>query len=215
MYFYLTWYNISVRCIQFTSSCVALHLPTRPHGVTANYRHSVISSDLELSASIDDVRLAVNVRHVSESSFPVYDGKAHANGEARRACGDEGTRAAATWSVLRLFMATLATVMVLCGTYTTGDTMILRSIRIQSARTVSMALSHNYSEQVSASCVALHLPTRHNGVMANYRHSVISSDLELSASIDDVRLAVNVRPYGRMSGEDVTCATLQNEQCFQ
>jgi hypothetical protein len=205
-------YSGGVRCAQFTSSCVALHLPTRPHGVTANHRHSVIRSDLELAASIDEERFAVNVRLARESSTPRYDGKAGTKSEARRGCGDEGTRAAATKSVSGLIMAALVVITVLLGTYTRENIMVMGIIRIWPTRAASELLIQGYWAQGSESCVALHLPTRHNGVTANHRHSVIRSDLELAASIDEERFAVNVRPSkGACLGEIITCATLQHE----
>jgi hypothetical protein len=73
--------------------------------------------------------------------------------------------------------------------------MIMGIIRIWSAReVVESTVSQDYA-QCTPSCVALHLPTRHNGFTANNRHGVIRSDLELAASIDDELFAVNVRPY--------------------
>ena len=48
--------------VQYTSSCVALHVPKRPNSAKAKYRNSVKSSSLELAASYDEVGLEVSVR---------------------------------------------------------------------------------------------------------------------------------------------------------
>src|ERR1019366_5466955 len=87
-----------VRCVQYTSSCVARHVPKRQNGAKAIHRQSVISSDREAAASFDEVGLSVAVRAASQPSSPRNVGEADTGREARCVGGDGNTRAEASKS---------------------------------------------------------------------------------------------------------------------
>ena len=190
----------TVRCVQYTFSCVARHVPKRPHGAKAIHRQSVISSDREAAASFDEVGLSVAVRAASQPSSPRNVGEADTGREARCVGGDGNTRAEASKSGVGPLLASLAVILLILFSLAEGEAVRIGIIRIIEATGEVRCV------QYTSSCVARHVPKRQNGAKAIHRQSVISSDREAAASFDEVGLSVAVRNYGRWSGGNTTPA---------